>query len=528
MNLFDKSIEKDQKKQMSILKKIAFSLFGGSNKNLLEINPEKAYSENSFKGTFDLLICDLGLGVRLNNSFVSKEDKYFFKSHNNWKKLLDLSGLLSEKGFALVIMEPEFWSYHTGKLFQKILSENNFHINAVFQMPTKFLQSVSIRPHIVLFSRTEEKEIYFVELEEKSDLKKIAKNFKRKISSDNLYEGIFLNSDSFKSFERYKSENEFKLLSKQYKQYKKVCIKDFVKEVKKNNFEKDEESIYLRTAGSFRAVDFSEITKNNYLQLKLDTKIVSPLYLQTFFNSEIGLKFLDSFSKGVVVKFLEVHEFLQSSLYLLPLELQTKTFEILKDVNTLDIAINGFKDRILLDPNSSYSIMNKLNKVKVALETLSEEEEYLSIIRSGENQHVEFKQTLSKNIKTEQADKTIEKMVLKTICGFLNTSGGTLFVGVDDSGDIYGIDKDIHPNNDKYLLHFRNLLKDQIGDEFFTLVDYEIKKLLNKDVLVVKCIRSKKPVFLGQEEIFYIRSNPATDELKGRELLEYIKNHFKN
>ena len=247
-----------------------------------------------------------------------------------------------------------------------------------------------------------------------------------------------------------------------------------------------------------------------------------------FLNSEIGSKFLNSFAGGYLAKFLIFDELLESEIYILPLDLQNKTVEIMRDINTLRDRLLDFENNVFINPDSSSSVTVEVNKVLHSLETLSEEEQLLSLIRSGETQHVEFKKTLSKNVETKQKDKEIEKMVLKTICGFLNTDGGTLFVGVDDSGDIYGIDKDIHPNNDKYLLHFRNLLKDQIGHEFFTLVDYEIKKLLNKDVLIVECMRSKKPVFLGQEEIFYIRSNPATDELKGRELIEYINNHFKN
>jgi len=197
-------------------------------------------------------------------------------------------------------------------------------------------------------------------------------------------------------------------------------------------------------------------------------------------------------------------------------------------INNLKLKINNFEEKVLHDPDSSSEITLELNKLTESLETLSEEETLLSLIRSGETQHVEFKQTLSRNIITKQKDKEMERMVLKTICGFMNTDGGTLFVGVQDTGEICGIDKELYAdNNDKFLLHFKNLLKEQIGAEFFPLINYEIKNLLDKDVLVVNCKKSDDPVFLGKES-FYVRSNPATDELKGQEQHEYIKNHFKN
>jgi hypothetical protein len=47
-----------------------------------------------------------------------------------------------------------------------------------------------------------------------------------------------------------------------------------------------------------------------------------------------------------------------------------------------------------------------------------------------------------------------------------------------------------------------------------------------KKVLKVDCKKSKIPVYLGKDEEFYIRSNPATDELTGKRLVEYIKIHF--
>lgn len=523
MHHFEESMLKDQENQMSLLNKIASSIFNTTNKSTLELQPQEAYSGNVIEGSYDLILCNLGLGLK--SSSVRDSSKLNIKGPDNWKKLFEILSFLSTQGSVLVVLEPMFWVGKYGKDFQKFLNENGYFVQALFQMPTKFLETTSLRPYIVLISKEEAEKIFVVELEEGFNIETIARNFKEK-KSGSLYEGMFIKPKDFTSFDRYKSEKEFNLLGKQYRKYKKVSIKDLVTAHNTSDFEEDCDSIYLRMAGNFKVVEFEEITKNRYLQLKLNVQKVNPLYLKTFLNSELGVKFLDSLSNGGVIQYLQVEELLNSELYLLPLELQNKTVEIMENIDILNDKLVDFRERTLFDPRTSSVVMLEIDKIRKSLETLTEEEKLLSIIRSGETSKVEFKQTLSKDLRTKQKNKEMEKMVLKTISGFMNTDGGILFVGVEDSGEIYGIDKDVYPNNDMYLLHFKNLLKDQIGVEFFPLIGYEIKKLLDKDVLVVECKRSDKPVFLGKEEAFYMRSNPATDELKGKELIEYIENHF--
>lgn len=448
------------------------------------------------------------------------------KARENWIMIFQSLTLLTEKGNSLAIVEPMFWISLEGKRFIEELNKKGFYINAIFQAPP-LLKGTIIKPYIIHFSRTKIEKIFVSDLDEGFNLKKIISNYKNK-ESKNIYEGLFIKEEKFKGFNIYKSEKEFDLLAKQYKKYEKVNIKDIVLGHKTKDFTKADNAIYLRMAGNFKAVNFEDITKNRYVQLTLDTTKVDPNYFKFFLNSDIGTKFLDSLGNGSIIKSLQLDVFLNSKIYLLPLDLQKDTVSAMQDIDSFSEMFSKFRENVLLSPDKCSSVIIELHKVKKSLETVTEEEELLSLIRSGENKNVEFKQTLSKNIKTKQKDKVMEDMVLKTICGFMNTDGGTLFVGVMDSGELYGIDKDVYPNHDEYLKHVRNILKDNIGLGFLPLIDYEIKKLQGKDILVVKCKRSDKPVFCGKDEIFYVRSNPATDALSGRRMMEYIKNHFDN
>lgn len=151
------------------------------------------------------------------------------------------------------------------------------------------------------------------------------------------------------------------------------------------------------------------------------------------------------------------------------------------------------------------------------------------IIEYGESKNLEFKSTLRFNLYTKEHDSKMEHSVLKTVVAFLNTEGGTLLIGVSDSGDYIGMDIDGFESEDKYQLHFRNLLKTKIGLSFMDYISWQVVPFKNGHILKVDCRRSKRPVFLktDQGDKFYIRSGPATDELAAQDLIEYTGSHFK-
>lgn len=56
-----------------------------------------------------------------------------------------------------------------------------------------------------------------------------------------------------------------------------------------------------------------------------------------------------------------------------------------------------------------------------------------------ENQEIEHKETFRWDIETKRKNKNLKKEVSKAACGFLNSRGGKIFIGVDDNGIIYFI-----------------------------------------------------------------------------------------
>ena len=150
----------------------------------------------------------------------------------------------------------------------------------------------------------------------------------------------------------------------------------------------------------------------------------------------------------------------------------------------------------------------------------------LDKIGQGESAHVEFKSTMRMNLKAGKPGKEIELAWLKTVAAFLNSDGGILFIGVDDAGEILGLEADGFENDDRCRLHFKNVFNQHIGMEFSPYVEMDLYSVNGKNIACVQCKPCSEPVFVktkNDEEIFFIRSGPSTVKLPPSKIMKYIK-----
>ncbi len=153
------------------------------------------------------------------------------------------------------------------------------------------------------------------------------------------------------------------------------------------------------------------------------------------------------------------------------------------------------------------------------------EAEMLALISEGESVQLEFKSTLRWNLHAKKAGKEIEIAWLKSVVGYLNTAGGFLLIGVDDDGQVLGLEQDGFPNEDKFILHFDNLIQQHIGLQFAGWIHADFHTVGDQRVFLVNCDRCAEPVFLkkGDEELFYIRVGASSRQLPGSRILEYLE-----
>ncbi len=225
---------------------------------------------------------------------------------------------------------------------------------------------------------------------------------------------------------------------------------------------------------------------------------------------------LDTYHKsiyaGVIVPEKELFDIINDNIKFI---LTGITFLIFLTLVMVNILVKKYAHQLKDVPKTSISSHDFTNEI-------------YQLLRLGESETLEFKSTMRKNLKTKKNGKEIEIAWLKCLVGFMNTHGGILLIGVDDDANILGIGEDEFENEDKILLHFKNLLSQHIGLEFSNLINLIINQIEDKTILVIECQRAERPTFLYNKntEEFYIRSGPSSVKLSISKVLKYVRNRY--
>lgn len=150
------------------------------------------------------------------------------------------------------------------------------------------------------------------------------------------------------------------------------------------------------------------------------------------------------------------------------------------------------------------------------------------LIELGEGEFTEFKSTLRYNLHTKKFGKEIEHAALKTIAAFLNSAGGTLLIGVDDKKNILGLDHDQFKDDDHMLLHLTSIVQERISMEHTQFIKGTIEASNGFKVLRVDVKPATSPAYLtyNQEEMLFVRTGPATSQMRVSEVYSYIQARF--
>jgi hypothetical protein len=161
-----------------------------------------------------------------------------------------------------------------------------------------------------------------------------------------------------------------------------------------------------------------------------------------------------------------------------------------------------------------------------------------NLIKKGESNRVEFKETYRFNIETNSKDKSLKNEVSKAICGMLNSNGGTILIGVADDRTIMGIERDLDlygkgtesSKIDKLLIDLNDHITSSIKIESKQFLVINVIKIDGKTLILIVVEPSINPFFHSKDESFYVRDGPRTIKLAGKSMGEYIStrsNKFK-
>ncbi|MCH5585932.1 putative DNA binding domain-containing protein [Shimazuella sp. AN120528] len=123
---------------------------------------------------------------------------------------------------------------------------------------------------------------------------------------------------------------------------------------------------------------------------------------------------------------------------------------------------------------------------------------------------VELKQQYSDEIK-------------KSVIAFANTKGGTIYIGISDSGNIIGVE-----NIDETILKVSNTIRDAIKPDITLFVDYLIEQIEGKDIVKVVVQKgTASPYYLSGKGIrpegVFVRQGAASVPASETAILKMIK-----
>jgi hypothetical protein len=159
------------------------------------------------------------------------------------------------------------------------------------------------------------------------------------------------------------------------------------------------------------------------------------------------------------------------------------------------------------------------------------DQEVASLIARGESVDLEFKASAKWDMRQDKPNKEMEAVIVKTVASFLNAAaGGTLLIGVDDEGNVLGLQHDYKTlgrkqGRDGFENWLTTLLLDAYGKDTSPLIRITFHEVQSKEVCRVIAHPSGKPVFVRDDkaEHLYIRTGNSTRLLSTREAIEYCK-----
>lgn len=338
----------------------------------------------------------------------------------------------------------------------------------------------------------------------------LGKNIFRNITDyswGTYYKNMLLNADAESSDEVFYD----------YKSGKEVSsINDF----KKENWEGPGK--YIEVGEFIKTKDFDEIYSHFD---SLSDEQLAVIFSLFFWNEKLSILNAFLLVKGIISKtvFIEGmmginHEVLDG-LFML---------ENTKDIN-----------RHLSQSYSLYS-----DDVSVAMEYLEksgfiEDSEYKKFIKkliiNHENKTTELKTSFFRCQNTKNKDIVIMHEAVKAIAGFQNASGGHLLIGVNDGGEILGIQHvDEFKNKDTYSQRVEQHIGKCLGQTSLSKVVIKFVDVDKKLVCHIE-VKSSLPTFCldrpynkktkksEEESIFYLRQNNMTVVLNSEQTHNYIQ-----
>ncbi len=152
------------------------------------------------------------------------------------------------------------------------------------------------------------------------------------------------------------------------------------------------------------------------------------------------------------------------------------------------------------------------------------------LIKLPESDRLEYKSTFHWDVKHNRENKDLRFSTLKTIVAFLNSGGGTLIIGVEDNGNIFGLEKDLSLLSNGNLDQLERTIIDSIGNyigkNFTRQIKIRFEKINGQDVCAIDVKKSTKKAWLQRTKEkkleFFVRMSNRSESLEIPDIYNYL------
>jgi hypothetical protein len=480
---------------------------------------------------YDLIFAQTPINYKGQHLGISELDGHQLGQGEYGLKCL-LAERLSSEGIAFFIVGPRgVWGRGADE-FTKRLNELNLFLNGYVELPRYIYRPHTDIPVLLVIVSRQETQLQLFSLVDENP-RDVGIGLKCLASGEDLDCGRRV--DQFRGFDALRAGDQIERMETMYKGYSTKTFGDLVvssiKGVKDTPFSEKENCLYLKTGGAvvLATTDVSE-TKNipSHIQLQI-TPDIEPEYLVLFLSSPLGQASIRATQQDAsVIRVASLSNLLTLSVPIPHKRDRRAMMDTSLTLRRLNIELEQIRDELVLNPLSG-GLHDKLQQMLAVTSAQTEGDRVKTLILKGESKTLEFKQTFQYCVRRKQKEDEIETSALKTLVGFMNVEGGILLIGVEDSGELLGVEverqKFYKGSNDKFLLRMKDRVQRRIGIDALQDVNMRFIEVGPLDILQIDCKQSKEGTFLDGKD-FYVRNTPSTDKLEGKDLMNYLKRRF--
>lgn len=518
----------------------------------------------------DLIVSELPWRARLRNRIFKGEkhpitmigDAIIFYSTQH----------LSDDGTAIFLVGPSFLNRRDSLSLIARLEDDGVYLNAVIGVERPRPDTKS-NGSLLIFSKRENENIFFsgctlLEGEDTSN----AFYSPGKLDSDNnrwapleKFIGFGENNIPLINDASVHKENLKKSLRSSSSLYNYQTLEDvmieskYIKEGEQIDDFNNLNALYIRRNFPISTTDTKELKswKGGYFVIILDASKVKSQYLEYLLGRTVGKYMIDTISSGNVIKFVKGENLASMPIFLPSIDVQSTVLTIRNLIDEKTLELENLKMK-LNDLDDLESIKNEIQEMHGGEITIEQ------LLYREESSVLEFKSSLWREFdgltpadrdkdeehKQKNKFKNLEDSVIKTLCAFLNSEGGTLLIGVSDikgddgKSEITGIEHDYkfckenNRNSDGFGQAIENIIRDKLRSRTTAIAKHITKSFHEVDGSTI-CKIDVRPaprkghgyaVFAKlskeKEGILFIRSGETTAPQSRESQTNYIASHF--